>query len=144
MKYITTNLLFLVFININAQYYTGQKVFASKFPSEIFDVNMDTYLKIINSDQDLIVAIENVSTGKVIRHAYINSEEAYEFKNIPVGSYVCKYMWTDKFSGKKQYNKDDQFLEYEENQYGGYVITMEGSVNGNLSQSEISENDFFN
>ena len=105
---------------------------------------MDTYLKIINSDQDLIVAIENVSTGKVIRHAYINSEEAYEFKNIPVGSYVCKYMWTDKFSGKKQYNKDDQFLEYEENQYGGYVITMEGSVNGNLSQSEISENDFFN
>jgi len=144
MKYIITNLLFLVFININAQYYTGQKVFASKFPSEIFDVNMDTYLKIINSDQDLIVAIENVSTGKVIRHAYINSEEAYEFKNIPVGSYVCKYMWTDKFSGKKQYNKDDQFLEYEENQYGGYVITMEGSVNGNLSQSEISENDFFN
>ena len=143
MKYIITNLLFLVFININAQYYTGQKVFASKFPSEIFDVNMDTYLKIINSDQDLIVAIENVSTGKVIRHAYINSEEAYEFKNIPVGSYVCKYMWTDKFSGKKQYNKDDQFLEYEENQYGGYVITMEGSVNGNLSQSEISENDFF-
>tara|TARA_B110000259_G_scaffold168156_1_gene197002 strand:- start:10809 stop:11243 length:435 start_codon:yes stop_codon:yes gene_type:complete len=144
MKYIITNLLFLVFININAQYYTGQKVFASKFPSEIFDINMDTYLKIINSDQDLIVAIENVSTGKVIRHAYINSEEAYEFKNIPVGSYVCKYMWTDKFSGKKQYNKDDQFLEYEENQYGGYVITMEGSVNGNLSQSEISENDFFN
>ena len=144
MKYIITNLLFLVFININAQYYTGQKVFASKFPSEIFDVNMDTYLKIINSDQDLIVAIENVSTGKVIRHAYINSEEAYEFKNIPVGSYVCKYMWTDKFSGKKQYNKDDQFLEYEENQYGGYVLTMEGSVNGNLSQSEISENDFFN
>ena len=144
MKYIITNLLFLVFININAQYYTGQKVFASKFPSEIFDINMDTYLKIINSDQDLIVAIENVSTGKVIRHAYINSEEAYEFKNIPVGSYVCEYMWTDKFSGKKQYNKDDQFLEYEENQYGGYVITMEGSVNGNLSQSEISENDFFN
>ena len=81
MKYIITNLLFLVFININAQYYTGQKVFASKFPSEIFDVNMDTYLKIINSDQDLIVAIENVSPGKVIRHAYINSEEAYEFKN---------------------------------------------------------------
>ena len=144
MKYIITNLLFLVFININAQYYTGQKVFASKFPSEIFDVKMDTYLKIVNSDQDLIVAIENVSTGKVIRHAYINSEEAYEFKNIPVGSYVCKYMWTDKFSGKKQYNKDDQFLEYEENQYGGYVITMEGSVNGNLSQSKISENDFFN
>ena len=120
MKYIITNLLFLVFININAQYYTGQKVFASKFPSEIFDVKMDTYLKIVNSDQDLIVAIENVSTGKVIRHAYINSEEAYEFKNIPVGSYVCKYMWTDKFSGKKQYNKDDQFLEYEENQYGCY------------------------
>ena len=144
MKNVLTNLFFLVFININAQYYTGQKVFASKFPPEVFDIKMDTYLKIVNSDQDLIVAIENVSTGKVIRHAYINLKEAYEFKNIPVGSYVCKYMWTDKFSGKKQYNKDDQFLEYEENQYGGYIITMEGSVNGNLSQSEISENDFFN
>jgi hypothetical protein len=143
MKFILTNLVLIIFLNISAQYYTGEKVFASKFPSESIDLNMDTYLQINNSNLDIIVAIENVLTGRVIQHAYINSDDSYKFKNIPVGKYLCKYMWTDKF-GNKNFQKDDSTLEYKENEYGGYVITMEKSVSGNLTQSSISENDFFN
>ena len=56
---------------------------------------------------------------------------------------MCKYMWTDRF-GNKNFQKDDSYLEYKEDEYGGYVITMQKSVAGNLSQSSISEKDFFN
>tara|TARA_B100001059_G_C17795325_1_gene562675 strand:+ start:1205 stop:1639 length:435 start_codon:yes stop_codon:yes gene_type:complete len=144
MKYILLTVSLIIFsFTISAQYYTGQKVFASKFPQESVDLSMDTYLQINNSNIDMIVAIENVRTGKVIQHAYINSEDTYKFKNIPVGKFVCKYMWTDKF-GNKNFQKDDAVLEYKENEYGGYVITMQKSVVGNLTQSSISENDFFN
>ena len=143
MKYILFTLLLIISLNISAQYYTGQKVCNSEFPKESLDLNMDTYLQINNSNIDMIVAIENIRTGKVIQHAYINSENTYKFKNIPVGEFVCKNMWTDKF-GNKNFLKDDEVLKYKENEYGGHVITMQKSVSGNLTQSSISENDFFN
>jgi len=130
-------------ISVNAQYYTGQKVFVNKFPTEISDNTQDTYIQINNSDGDIIVAVEQFSSGRVIRHAYIKSNESYKFKNIPVGSFICKYMWTDRY-GNKHFNKDDQSMQFKANEVGGYVITMEKSVSGNLTQSGISEADFFN
>ena len=143
MRNILTSLMLIMSLNIAAQYFTGEKVFSSKFPTEKIDLKKDTYLEINNSNLDIIVAIENVESGKVIRHAYINSEDSYRFKNIPTGKYMCKYMWTDRF-GNKNFQKDDSYLEYKEDEYGGYVITMQKSVAGNLSQSSISEKDFFN
>ena len=130
-------------ISVNAQYYTGQKVFVNKFPTEISDNTQDTYIQINNSDGDIIVAVEQFSSGRVIRHAYIKSNDSYKFKNIPVGSFICKYMWTDRY-GNKHFNKDDQSMQFKANEVGGYVITMEKSVGGNLTQSGISEADFFN
>ena len=130
-------------ISVNAQYYTGQKVFVNKFPTEISDNTQDTYIQINNSDGDIIVAVEQFSSGRVIRHAYIKSNDSYKFKNIPLGSFICKYMWTDRY-GKKHFNKDDESMQFKANEVGGYVITMEKSVGGNLTQSGISEADFFN
>lgn len=126
-----------------AQYYTGQKVFANKFPTEIIDSTKDTYIQINNSSGDIIVAVEQLSTGRVIRHVYIKSYETYKFHGIPTGTYVCKYMWTDQ-NGKRHFNKDDKSMKFKSNEVGGYIITMEKSVSGNLTQSGISESDFFN
>lgn len=129
--------------SVRAQYYTGQKVFVNKFPTEISDNTQDTYIQINNSDGDIIVAVEQFSSGRVIRHAYIKSNDSYKFKNIPVGSFICKYMWTDRY-GNKHFNKDNESMQFKANEVGGYVITMEKSVGGNLTQSGISEADFFN
>ena len=142
MKFFTLALICLATTNCFAQYYTGQKVFKDKFPSETKDFNQDTYLKIENSGDDIIVAIENTGTGKVIQHAYINSRDTYEFKYIPVGSYVCKYMWTD-YNGRKHFQKDNSTMKYRVNEVGGYVITLKETQFGNLSQSDINENEFF-
>ena len=71
------------------------------------------------------------------------AEQTYKFKNIPVGTYVCNYMWTDS-RGKRHFNKDNSTMPFKPNEVGGYVITMEKTVNGNLSQSSISEDEFFN
>ena len=141
-KFFTLALICLATTNCNAQYYTGQKIFKDKFPSETKDYNQDTYIKIENSSGDIIVAVENTRTGRVIQHAYINSRDTYEFKYIPVGTYVCKYMWTDSY-GKKRYEKDNSTMDFPKDQYGGYVITLTETPLGNLSQSGISENEFF-
>ena len=126
-----------------SQYYTGQRVFANKFPSEVSDLNQDTYIQINNSNTDIIVAVRDLKSDRVIQHAYIKAEQTYKFKNIPVGTYVCNYMWTDS-RGKRHFNKDNSTMPFKPNEVGGYVITMEKTVSGNLTQSSISEDDFFN
>ena len=126
-----------------SQYYTGQRVFSNKFPSEKIDVNQDTYILIKNSNTDIIVAVKDLTRDKIIQHAYINAKDNYKFINIPVGKYVCMYMWTDT-QGKRHYNIDDKSMDFPVNQIGGYEITMQKSVAGNLTQSAIDEDNFFN
>ena len=135
--------IILILITFQANYYTGQKVFKSKFPTEDFDYRRDTWIRINNGSTDIVVAVENNSTAKVIRHTYIVSGESFTFKSIPIGSYTCKYMWTDK-NGKRHYEQDNQSMTFKYDDIGGYEITLVESVEGNLSQSKISENDFFN
>ena len=142
LQTITLALICLATTNCHAQYYTGQKVFKDKFPSEIKDYNQDTYLKIENAGGDIIVAVENIRTGRVIQHAYIKSNDTYKFNGIPVGAYVCKYMWTDN-NGRKHFQEDDSSMKYGVNEVGGYVITLKPTQFGNLSSSEITENEFF-
>ncbi len=140
-------LLFIIFLFISvttfSQYYTGQRVFLNKFPSEISDNKQDTYILIKNSNTDIIVAVKDLSRGVVIQHAYIKAQDNYKFTNIPIGKYVCMYMWTDSL-GKRHYNIDDKSMDFPFNQIGGYEITMQKSVAGNLTQSSIDEDDFFN
>lgn len=128
-----------------SQYYTGQKVFQDKFPTELVDINRSSYLLVKNSNQDIVVALKDVNKNIVIQHAYIKAEENYKFKNIPLGKYVCMYMWTDSF-GKRHFSIDDKYMDFpeEKTSYAYYEITMEKSVGGNLSQSSINEEDFFN
>lgn len=145
IKYLILLVVIFTGFTLSAQYFTGQRVFSSKFPSEIKDYNQDTYLKIDNSCyecDDIIVAIENVYKNRVIQHAYIKKGSSYSFKNIPVGTYVCKYMWTDKF-GNKHYQKDNSSMQYKEDEVGGYEITLEETEYGNMSQSTIDKDDFF-
>ena len=52
-------------------------------------------------------------------------------------------MWTDS-RGKRHFNKDNSTMPFKPNEVGGYVITMQKTVNGNLTQSSISEDEFFN
>ena len=125
------------------KYYTGQRVFSNKFPEEIKDYNQDTFIKINNAKGDIIVAIEDVNRKRVIQHSYIISYDTYSFKNIPVGTYVAKYMWTDA-NGRRRYEKDNSTMQFKSDEYGGYEITLEETIMGNLSQSSISESDFFN
>lgn len=145
LKFILLLIFSASFLTVDAQYYTGQKVFSNKFPYEKIDYSQDTYLKIDNSCRgcnDIIVAIENVYSGRVIRHAYINSGDIFDFNYIPVGTYICKYMWTDRY-GQKSYQKDDSSFSYGANQIGGYIIKLEQTQFGNLSQSSIDEDEFF-
>lgn len=135
-------IIYIAPTNCNAQYYTGQKVFKNKFDTEIKDYNQDTYIKIENASGDIIVAVENIRTGKVIQHAYITSKDTYKFNYIPVGTYMCKYMWTDNY-GKKRYEKDNSTMTFKKDEYGGYVITLTETQFGNLTQSGISEDEFF-
>ena len=137
--------LFFTGFNSFAKYYTGQRIYSSKFPSEIKDPDQDTYLKINNSCYDcynIVVAIEDFYRNRVIQHAFINKGSIYSFKNLPVGTYVCKYLWTDK-SGKKHYQKDNSKIQYKVDEIGGYEITLKKTEFGNLTQSSIDEDDFF-
>ena len=136
--------LFISFVSFG-QYYTGQRVFVDKFPVESLDSDRSSYLLIKNSNLDIIVALKDVNKNKVIQHAYIKAEDDYKFTNIPLGKYVCMYMWTD-YSGKSHYSIDDKYLDFPEeiSSYAYYEITMEKSVAGNLTQSSIDESDFFN
>ena len=143
MKNIFFFLILLISFSSFSQYYTGQRVFAEKFPQELKDYNQDTYIKVNNVKGDIIVAIEDINLNRVIQHSYILSYETYTFKNIPIGTYVAKYMWTDS-NGNKRFEKDNSSMKFKKNEYGGYEITLEETVNGNLSQSSISENEFFN
>ena len=76
MKFILSNLLFIISLNISAQYYTGQKVFASKFPQESVDVNMDTYLQITNSNIDIISISDNLTVQRLSRTTAQSQVEA--------------------------------------------------------------------
>jgi hypothetical protein len=145
LNFFTLSLICLATTNCYAQYYTGQKVFKDKFPTETKDYNKDTYIEIKNTSGDIIVAVENVSLDRVVQHAYIKSHDTYTFKNIPYGIYICKYMWTDN-NGEKRYERDDSSMSFsyeKSGDAGGYVITLKESQFGNLSQSGISENEFF-
>ena len=145
MKKLLLLVLMIPILGMSQNYYTGQRVYSSKFPSETKDYTQDTYLKIDNTCSgcnDIIVAIENIYQGKVIQHAYINSGDSYSFNDIPVGSYVCKYMWTDNL-GRQHFEKDVATITYKTKEYGGYVITMQKTVSGNLNQVGISEDNFF-
>ena len=145
MKKLLFTLVLLISFTSFSQYYTGQRVFADKFPPESLDSNRSSYLLIKNSNLDIIVALKDVNNDKVIQHAYINAEDNYKFTNIPLGKYVCMYMWTDS-SGNRNYSIDDKYLDFPEeiSNYAYYEITMEKSVIGNLTQSSIDEQDFFN
>jgi len=65
MKSLIIVLLFIPFL-IFSQYYTGQRVFSNKFMSEIKYLNQDTYIKIENSNRDIIVAVKDLIKGRVI------------------------------------------------------------------------------
>ncbi len=143
MKNLFFTIALFVSFSTFSQYYTGQRVFSNKFPTEISDIKQDTYILIKNSNTDIIVAVKDLSRGFVIQHAYIKAQDNYKFTNIPVGKYVCMYMWTDSL-GKRHFNIDDKSMDFPFNQIGGYEITMQKSVAGNLTQSSIDEDDFFN
>ena len=145
LKFIILIPLVFSFYNLCAQNYTGQRIYSSKFPSEIKDSEQDTYIKINNSCYDcynIVVAIEDFYRNRVIQHAFIKKGSNYSFKNLPVGTYFCKYLWTDEY-GKKHYQKDNSKMQYKLDEVGGYEIILEKTQHGNLTKSTIDEDDFF-
>ena len=102
MKNLFFTITLFVSFSTFSQYYTGQRVFSNKFPTEISDIKQDTYILIKNSNTDIIVAVKDLSRGFVIQHAYIKAQDNYKFTNIPVGKYVCMYMWTDSLGKRHQ------------------------------------------
>jgi len=41
------------------------------------------------------------------------------------------------------FEKDNSYMEFKPDEYGGYVITLQETEYGNLDQSRIDEDDFF-
>ena len=52
-------------------------------------------------------------------------------------------MWTDPITGRRMFEKDNSYMEFKPDEYGGYVITLQETQYGNLDQSRIDEDDFF-
>jgi len=105
---------FILSISISALYYTGQKVFANKFPIEISESYHDSYIQINYFDIETVDGIEKFKSCRVIQHACIKSNDSYKFKGIPTSEYLCKYMWTD-LNVNKCFNKNNKSVQFNVN-----------------------------
>lgn len=112
---------FILSISISALYYTEQKVSANKFPIEISENPLDSYVQINCSESDTIDAIEKFKSGRVIQHAYIKSNDSYKSKGIPTSECPCKYMWTDR-NVNKYFNKDNKSVQFNVNKAGALLL----------------------
>ena len=116
-----------------------------------------------SNTSDAIVCLVNVSSGKTVRNEYIRAGSHYKMESIPSGTYYLKVFYGNDWNPTLQnvcgtrgsFETDVHFSKSEgrsdwievQNNYDSYStgeITLYTVANGNMSQSPISEESFFN
>ena len=126
--------------------------------------NGSAWLLFKNSNSsDAIVCLVNVNSGKTIRNEYIRAGSHFKMKSIPSGTYYLKVFYGNdwnptlqnvcgtkgSFESDAHFSKSDNrsdWIEVENSDYSYTTgaITLYTVANGNMSQSPINEQSFFN
>ena len=140
----------------------GASPFSACFGNGRFGGNAWLVFKNSNTS-DAIVCLVNVSSGKTVRNEYIRAGSRYKMESIPSGTYYLKVFYGNDWNPtlknvcgtKGSFETDVHFSKSEgrsdwievQNNYDSYStgeITLYTVANGNMSQSPISEESFFN
>lgn len=140
----------------------GASPFNACFGKGRFGGNAWLLFKNSNSS-DAIVCLVNVTTGKTIRNEYIRAGSHYRMESIPSGTYYLKVFYGNdwnpmlynvcgtkgSFETDTHFSKSDDssdWIEIENSEYAYTTgeITLYTVANGNMSQSPINEQSFFN
>lgn len=116
-----------------------------------------------SNSSDAIVCLVSVGTGKTIRNEYIRAGSNYRMENIPSGTYYLKVFYGNdwnptlenvcgtkgSFESNPHFSKSDDSSDWIEIENSDYFystgeITLYAVTNGNMSQSPINEQSFFN
>jgi hypothetical protein len=143
---------------------TGDRPYQSFYGRGDYDKKTENSLTIMNEyDRDAVVFLETTS-GRKIRHVYINASNNFTMSNIPAGRYVVKIMqgtsWNpDKDNGPNaprggfmrdlsmsESGTSDifEFPSVSSGQYGSYELTLYKVQNGNMSTHNIDNAAMFN
>jgi len=140
----------------------GASPFDACFGKGRFSGNAWILFKNSNSS-DAIVCLVNVNSGKTIRNEYIRAGSHFKMKSIPSGTYYLKVFYGNdwnptlqnvcgtkgSFESDAHFSKSDDssdWIEVENSDYSYTTgeITLYTVANGNMSQSPINEQSFFN
>lgn len=140
----------------------GASPFDACFGKGRFSGNAWILFKNSNSS-DAIVCLVNVNSGKTIRNEYIRAGSHFKMKSIPSGTYYLKVFYGNdwnptlqnvcgtkgSFESDTHFSKSDDrsdWIEVENSDYSYTTgeITLYTVANGNMSQSPINEQSFFN
>lgn len=140
----------------------GASPFSACFGKGRFGGNAWLVFKNSNTS-DAIVCLVDVSSGKTVRNEYIRAGSHYKMESIPTGTYYLKVFYGNDWNPtlqnvcgtKGSFETDVHFSKSEDrsdwievqNNYDSYTtgeITLYTVANGNMSQSPISEESFFN
>ncbi|GHV35313.1 hypothetical protein FACS1894180_7250 [Bacteroidia bacterium] len=139
----------------------GDAPFNSCFGEGKFDG--DAYVTFKNANEtDAIVCLVNVKTSETVRNMFIGAGKNITMNEIPSGKYYLKVYYGNNWNTEKQnfcgttgafedderFQKSDQKKDYVviENTKQSYTIgtiTLYGVVDGNMSSTPMSAQDFF-
>jgi hypothetical protein len=148
--------------------YNGASPYENYFGQSVFDYNSQCWLLFRNGNStDVIVCLENVSTGQTIRNVYIQAGTNYTMSNLPTGVYQVKVFYGNDWNPEKTINNglikgafdtdlsfsisdniNDRILVKTTEDYSGITyttgeITLYKVSNGNMQQRNINSKDFF-
>ena len=116
-----------------------------------------------SNTSDAIVCLVNVNSGRTIRNEYIRAGSNYKMRKIPSGTYYLKVFYGNDWNptiknvcgtkgsfdtgahfSKSEDSSDWISVENNSSSYSTHEITLYTVANGNMSQSPIDEQSFFN
>ena len=143
---------------------TGDRPYQSYYGRGEYDERTENSLTIMNEyDRDAVVFLETTS-GRKVRHVYINANNSFTMINIPAGRYVVKIMQGKSWNPVKDNGPNAplggfmqdlsmsesgasdifEFPSVNSGQYGAYEITLYKVQNGNMSTYDIDNTAMFN
>lgn len=135
--------------------YFGKGIYNQKYNNWIKFENGDTY--------DAVVCLVNVTNERTIRNEYIQAGSTFKMTSIPNGTYYIKIFYGKDWNPNKKmkngkikggfetnfhFSKSDNYddwLKLRDNgyRYSTYTVTLYSFYNGNMTQQNINENEFF-
>jgi len=147
----------------------GDSPYDHFFGKGIYDYGCKSQITFYNShSSDVIVCLENTSSGRTIRNEYICAGSNFTMTNLPNGIYKLKAFYGNDWNPEKtlkngniigafdtnlSFSESDDLITVEqvtEETYNGYStrytqgsITLYAVTNGNMDTKKIDEDDFF-